>query len=67
MRRLGVKSLASGLVEFGPAVGDPALSSTGGIALPGTTMNYQVWYRDVLGGCTPAYNLSNGMRVTWAS
>lgn len=67
MRRLGVKSLASGTVEFGPAAGDPALSLTGGIALPGTQMNYQVWYRDVLAGCAPPFNLSNGLRVTWGS
>jgi hypothetical protein len=66
VRRLGVKSLAAGLVEFGPALGDPALSLTGGISVPGTTMNYQVWYRDTLAGCAqPAFNLSNGLSVNW--
>jgi hypothetical protein len=68
VRRLGVKSLAAGAVEFGAPVGDPALSVTGGIAASGTVMNYQVWYRDTLAGCPqPPFNLSNGMRVTWGA
>ena len=66
VRRLGVKSLATGLAEFGSPVGDPALSITGGIAAAGTVMNYQVWYRDTLPGCTqPPFNMSNGWRITW--
>lgn len=66
VRRLGVKSLATGLVEFGSPAGDLALSITGGIAVPGTVMNYQVWYRDTLPGCAQApFNLSNGLSVTW--
>ena len=68
VRRLGTKSLATGLFELGPNVGDAALSVLGSIGGPGTTMNYQVWYRDVLFGCTQApFNLSNGLRVTWGA
>jgi hypothetical protein len=65
--RIGRKSLATGGVDFGSGVGDAPLSVTGGIAGPGTTMNYQIWYRDVLAGCSAGqFNLSNGVRVTWA-
>jgi hypothetical protein len=66
MFRLGRKSFASGQVDFGPGAGDAPLSVTGSIAGAGTTMNYQIWYRDVLAGCSAApFNLSNGVSVTW--
>jgi len=66
IRRLGSKSLATGLAEFGPAVGDQALSLRGQIPAAGLTMHYQVWYRDVLAGCTqPQFNFSNGLSITW--
>ncbi len=68
VRRIGAKSMATGQIEIGPAAGDPTLSSTGSIAAPGTTMRYQIWYRDTLAGCTqPPFNLSNGLAVTWGA
>lgn len=68
VRRLGTKSLATGLFEFGPSAGDAALSMVGQIAAPGTTMHYQLWYRDTLIGCSqPPFNLSNGLTVVWGA
>lgn len=66
VRRLGTKSLASGLFELGPAAGDAALSAIGQVTTPGTVMHYQLWYRDTLVGCSqPNFNLSNGLSITW--
>lgn len=68
LRRLGTKSMATGLFEFGPSAGDAALSTVGQIAAPGTTMHYQLWYRDTLAGCSqPPFNLSNGLTVAWGA
>lgn len=68
VRRLAVQSLAGGLLDVGPAVGDPPLSSTGQITAPGTVMRYQAWYRDMLVGCSQQpFNLSNGLAVTWGA
>ena len=34
-------------------------------AVPGTTDDFQVWYRDVGGPCGSMFNLSNGVEVPW--
>lgn len=63
--RLGVKINSGGSSTY-PGVGDPSISTQGGITEPGTRF-YQVWYRDAAPGfCTAAtFNLTNAMKVLW--
>jgi plastocyanin len=62
--RLGLKTNAGGASTW-PSGGDPALSVKGG-ATAGSTLNYQVWYRNAAAFCTAStFNLTNGYSVTW--
>ena len=63
--RLGVKFNAGGNSSY-PQVGDPSITTQGGIT-DQSTRYYQAWYRDAAPGfCTSAtYNLTNALRVTW--
>ncbi len=64
--RLGNKPGVNGFAAWGVTVGDAPLSVSGGIALAGGAMHYQVWYRDSASFCTASTaNLSNGVRVVW--
>lgn len=62
--RLGHHTAVGHATSF-PASGDPAISVRGGITSP-STRTYQIWYRDSANFCTvAAYNLTNGLQVTW--
>ena len=62
VRRLGVRTPdVSGAASWGPGLG-----AFGGFA-PGETRYFQVWYRDPVGGaCGSGFNLTNGIRLTYA-
>jgi len=63
VQRLGTTSAASGVAAFPPA--GTSISALGN-ATVGTTLHYQVWYRNVVAFCTPSgFNLTNGLRITW--
>ena len=50
----------------GAASSAGAIAASGGVS-PGQTRRYQWWYRDpVLTVCGTGFNLSNGLRITWA-
>jgi hypothetical protein len=65
MIRLGVRTSAQGTVEY-PTMGETKISVLGQLPPAGGTRYYQAWYRD---NAPPmiyqAYNLSNGLSVTW--
>jgi len=64
VRRLGSKVSALGWTSF-PGSGDSPVSVTG-LATPGTTLYYQLWFRDTSTYCTSApWNLSNALMVNW--
>ncbi len=49
-----------------PAVGDASISVTGAVPASGTTLVYQVWYRNSAAHCGPSTtNLSNALVVAW--
>ncbi len=65
--RLGTRTTAFGVAEFGYGVGADPLVSVRGL-LPGTggTRHYQVWYRNSAAFCTAAvFNLSSGLTIAW--
>ena len=63
--RLGLQSNVNGSSQY-PMTGQTSLSVRGG-ATAGTTLHYQVWYRDRTPLCSTAtWNLTNGLSVTWA-
>jgi len=65
VRRLGTRPIIGGFSIF-PDTGNPVLSVLGLVTTPGERF-YQVWYRNAAGFCTAStFNLSNGLRVTWA-
>jgi hypothetical protein len=51
---------ANGIVTYGPGLlsGDAA-------AMPGSTLLYQWWYRDVANPCGGGFNFSNAWSVSW--
>lgn len=51
---------AGGAVTYGPGIfsKDPAV-------VPGNTLHYQWWFRDLSGACGTGFNFSNGLSVTW--
>lgn len=63
--RLFIKQNLGGASQF-PTGGDPTISSSGGVAAPGTR-HYQGWYRDSAPFCTvDGFNLTNAWQVVWA-
>lgn len=49
-----------------PAVGDASISVAGAVPASGTTLVYQVWYRNSAAHCGPSTtNLSNALVVAW--
>jgi hypothetical protein len=62
-----VLSDASGTAAFGPGLRTHALSHFPrvGQLVPGTTWNFQVWFRDPAGPCATVTNLSNALSVTF--
>ncbi len=64
--RLGTRAVNGGQVALPSAPGGTALSSLGQV-MAGDVRDYQIWYRNAAQYCTPAaFNLSNGLQVTWA-
>lgn len=66
--RLGFVVAASGASTIPTASGPTSapLSVAGGV-VPGSTLHYQLWYRDSAAFCTGAtYNLTNAVKVLWA-
>jgi hypothetical protein len=62
--RLGVRTNVNGASSF-PSAGSH-LSLIGAVPA-GSTRYYQVWYRNAAAFCTGAtFNLSNGVRISWA-
>ncbi len=62
--RLDIQTSVNGGSWY-PGTGDPPISVRGQVTSPGVR-DYQVWYRNVAGYCTPAtFNLTNGYEVTW--
>jgi hypothetical protein len=64
MVRMGDAINVGGASQF-PGVGDPSISSIGGVVAPGQRV-YQITYRNAASYCTPAtFNTTNALRVTW--
>jgi hypothetical protein len=64
--RLATKLNSASASQY-PEGADPALSVRGAIPVPGAVRHYQVWYRNAAAYCQPeAFNLTNGVSVTWA-
>lgn len=64
--RVGVVIASMGIASF-PAAGGTPVSVLGGLGASGGDRYYQGWYRDNASYCTSSvYNLTNGLRVTWA-
>jgi hypothetical protein len=65
--RLGTKINVAGASGYGAPLGDIPISVRGAVPPTGTTLYYQIVYRDPAGYCTSGtYNLSNALRVVWA-
>lgn len=63
--RLGTKTNASGSSEY-PVGSDASVSLRGSITAAGSVRTYQCWYRNVAAFCqVEAFNLTNGLSVTW--
>ena len=63
--RLGLKLNVNGTSRY-PDPDDPPVSVRG-YTLPGAQRVYQCWYRNSADFCTASlFNLTNGLRVTWA-
>ena len=57
---------AVGMLALGPGIVARSHSfATGGHIDPGETWYFQGWYRDPMGSCGAAFNLSNGIAVTF--
>lgn len=74
LRRLFVRNASGGALQV-PGVGDPTLSqrsaAEGDVLQAGSTRTYQVFYRDSDPLYCPSpsgntFNMSNGLRATWA-
>ena len=64
--RLGTRSTSAGAAAWPGAGGAPSLSAIGAIPAAGGVRNYQAWYRNSASFCTAsAFNLTNGLQVTW--
>jgi hypothetical protein len=63
--RLGTKVNASNGSMY-PAAGDALISTKGAVPPAGGVRTYQAWYRNPTGPCGSAFNLTNGVQVTWA-
>ncbi|MCB9916299.1 MAG: hypothetical protein H6828_14320 [Planctomycetes bacterium] len=55
---------AAGQIVYGPGIGVLA-ASAGCPIIPGSTWNFQGWYRDPFGPCANGFNTSNAMQVTF--
>lgn len=65
--RLAVKVNVAGASWY-PEAGDASVSERGLLPASGGSRTYQVWYRNAATFCTfAAFNLSNGVEVTWTS
>lgn len=66
MIRLATKQASATGGSLYPALGDAPLSIQGQIAPAGSTVVYQVWYRNPASFCTPSTtNFSNALVVAW--
>jgi hypothetical protein len=58
---------ANGEIALGPGIAARSQGfAPGGRIGPGDTWNFQAWFRDPLGACGSAFNLSNAVAVTFA-
>ncbi|MBL8860420.1 MAG: PQQ-dependent sugar dehydrogenase [Planctomycetes bacterium] len=65
VRRLGVVTVSGGAAGLG-GPGGTTLSVQGAIPPGGAVRVYQAWYRNSAPFCTSAaFNLTNGVRITW--
>ncbi|MCY2960172.1 MAG: PQQ-dependent sugar dehydrogenase [Planctomycetota bacterium] len=65
VQRLAVVDVQGGSAAFGSGAGG-SLSALGSIPAEGAVRTYQAWYRNAAVYCTAsAFNLTNGLRVTW--
>ena len=63
--RLAVKVNVAGASRY-PEAGDASVAVRGVVPASGGSRTYQVWYRNAATFCTfAAFNLSNGLDVTW--
>lgn len=63
IRRLGTRTASSGTASF-PSPGGPI--SVLGQAATGSTLRYQVWYRNAAMFCTAStFNLTNAVAIAW--
>ena len=65
--RIGTRTAIAGAVSYPDASGGAPISARGQIPGSGaTTRHYQALYRNAAAFCTPAaFNLTNGLTVTW--
>ena len=54
-------------VQFFDGTGTVSNTGFGVNATPGSTKNYQFWYRDTANACGGGFNFSNGWSVTWGN
>lgn len=57
--RLGIRTASAGVAAIGPG-----LAAHGGWTA-GQTLDFQAWYRNVVGPCGSGYNLSNARAITF--
>jgi len=63
IRRLGTRTASAGIASFPPP---GAAISVIGQATTGSTLRYQVWYRNAAVFCTSStYNLTNALAIAW--
>ncbi len=66
--RLGQRHAVSGLASLGARVGDPPISTMGGVPAVGGTRYYQLWFRNSAVFCTSAtFGFTNAVEVTWGA
>ncbi len=58
--RLGVHAASGGVATDGPGL------AAHGAWSAGQNVQFQAWYRNVIGPCASGYNLSNGLSITFA-
>jgi hypothetical protein len=66
VRKLAVRESAGGTLAYGAGIAGDVPLSTGGVVMPGSTLHYQVHYRDAQSSCGLAtFNTTNGLSLVW--
>ena len=65
--RLPVSAISTdGVAKVGPGLAAQSVGTgIGNVIMAGQTWNWQFWFRDPQGPCGSAFNLSNGLTVTF--